>query len=954
MVNNIGSFESISPQGDSGMPQSTSPYKALAQEAGKFAAEIARNLKKKTSGGHKNEEIYFEKEVRPKASQGDTSNTQRIKLTEVEEVEEEEELVLARQSTDDFSAEDNPAASDLPQSDTTQDSSDEDMIRVTPAQVPGGMALAMAALKRKSARMSKIPKLSTRTASVTQSDTARVKPSIAGGNNQVPSTQTGGDQGNSGRSRSSSSSSSGDGQPGGSGGPPNPNPNPRGSGGGPGGGGGGGGPGPGGGGGGGAGSGGGGGAPPPPPPPPPDPYKPTTPIMGDVRKLGKDNWGVLLGGKPLPDWTGLEQAVENNHPNNWRYPNSSSESKNYKHRCEGVPDQLQQGKGDLKRWLLDVSKKLKDNGLDTIAHLQDPDDSDTMLYILTHFQKYKRTIVKTLMKDQVLLYDKYDLLNDQAAQEILLNSLEPTFRAVVRKDMTDDDTFNTLFIKTLALHIKLSFSYYEGLINKVKTRYPQAYGGENVKSMVQDNDKDCDELMGANCFEARLLLHLVINYRKAGGNDPIYLRPLEDLEMKLRAKLERSNWRDKQELFEELKDEGLFYQDIGEIARTSYEERVAENEWLPAKRIIDRQGLPRRYAANMAEGSQTSKQAEANQLTQLQNPPVRNRNKGQGQRDLSDVECFVCHKKGHYARDCPQNKNKSGKGNQKGPKGRGNQGARTNKHKKKDPKRTPPGPGDPEDKMFNGTMHHWCKKCGRFVTTHSTATHKKKSELEGAGAAVNTGIPEGDPTLVPDPCCWHADTSSAPLWDILQGFKYQVTGQCMHDGVPKKGTWILNIGLCLGVVILASLIVVSSVIFSTSVAEVVRSYLPALSPFHIPWSHDILWSILPVAGGALLGIMVYCLLPNDPAPAPDPFWADPTHGYSRREKRAAQRQSRKFNRRRWGYGSIRDHGLKPSYPRHHRSAGRYYTQPPTVIFNNRQKFPTLRRLNPMWRLFKGQ
>ncbi len=383
MVNNIGSFESISPQGDSGMPQSTSPYKALAQEAGKFAAEIARNLKKKTSGGHKNEEIHFEKEVRPKASQGDTSYTQRIKLTEVEEVEEEEELVLARQSTDDFSAEDNPAASDSPQSDTTQDSSDKDIVRVVPAEVPGGMALAIAALKRKPARASKIPKLSTRTASVIQSATARVKPSIAGGNNQVPSTQTGGNQGNSGRSRSSSSSSSSNGQPGGGGGPPNPNPNPRGGGGGPGGGGGGGGPGPGGGGG-GAGGGGGGGA--PPPPPPPDPYKPTTPIMGDVRKLGKDNWGVLLGGKPLPDWTGLEEPVENNHPNNWRYPNSSSESKNYKHRCEGVPDQLQQGKGDLKRWLLEVSNSVKSIVFQLLADIQEPplEISFSLLQLIGH------------------------------------------------------------------------------------------------------------------------------------------------------------------------------------------------------------------------------------------------------------------------------------------------------------------------------------------------------------------------------------------------------------------------------------------------------------------------------------------------------------------------------------------------------------------------------------------
>ena len=71
-----------------------------------------------------------------------------------------------------------------------------------------------------------------------------------------------------------------------------------------------------------------------------------------------------------------------------------------------------------------------------------------------------------------------------------------------------------------------------------------------------------------------------------------------------------------------------------------------------------------------------------------------------GSKDLSNIECHNCHKKGHYARNCPDKQTQGSQ--QEASAGEGKKGPWWKK---------PPANGKPEEMAWNGEVYLWCGKC---------------------------------------------------------------------------------------------------------------------------------------------------------------------------------------------------------------------------------------------------
>jgi hypothetical protein len=195
---------------------------------------------------------------------------------------------------------------------------------------------------------------------------------------------------------------------------------------------------------------------------------------------------------------------------------------------------------------------------------------------------------------------------------------------------------------------------------------------------------------------------------------------------------------------------------------------------------------------------------------------------------------------------------------------------------------TAPSAGSDQTKTYNGKAFHWCGKCNRWTTTHTTVTHKKKSEADASPAA--------NFLLLPDPSAWHAGLGSSTLledlWDIfgvhffglIFGF---AMAACLFSPIPFQALLV--------------------------VCSFVTTYHVAILPL-------VMWI-------GVLVVTIWLRPPSNDNPA--------IPRQERRQRAQAQHLSR--TRRAWYSGGIRNHNIHRKYPISLRSMGHFiWRNAPTV------------------------
>jgi hypothetical protein len=194
--------------------------------------------------------------------------------------------------------------------------------------------------------------------------------------------------------------------------------------------------------------------------------------------------------------------------------------------------------------------------------------------------------------------------------------------------------------------------------------------------------------------------------------------------------------------------EKLTYQDICRQAEDAYYRlQYDRKEWPPASHVTDTRA-PSATFGNVAlpEGSPITR-AEVLNLIQSQTPRQDAPKKG---------NCHNCGKPGHWSNKCP----KKGKIGRKNVPRTGTQVGATGANKTQSWRTVSPPPGTAMSKKVKDKTFNWCKKCRRWTTTHTTATH--------TGQCQNTAnsTPAAQASLsafsVADPSVWLLDLDDPP------------------------------------------------------------------------------------------------------------------------------------------------------------------------------------------------
>ena len=414
--------------------------------------------------------------------------------------------------------------------------------------------------------------------------------------------------------------------------------------------------------------------------------KPPKPIMGDIV-LSYKTYEPWTGGKPKADWSGLvADAGKVPLPTQLRPVGSKAATALIK-RSEGIFADAKskfKSKGDLDYFCRSLHQFFKMHGMDTISYRKDPQDTTKMISVFTDYPCLSSTVVKSQTEWIRSCYDDYDKQNDDSARECFLNSLSDSLKKEIQTKTKPDDLFVDVFVTFVENERPLSGNLYASMEKKVLSLHISKYQGANVKAMATSTREMIQELVRARAWDSVKNTTLCRIFATASANNPEYTNPMYHLLDKVKCEvLKIINMTNVQKL-EHMIEVKASHDDILNTATDLYNEQTIEGmERWPA--MINSRDL----------------KAPTALLSQIPD-----RENGNGRRRTNK------HK---------DKFNRQSKGGKQG------------KHKGPSPSDKPAKMvnGQPVyEKKFFGRLHQWCAKCNRWTTSHSTATHVGKKDLQ--------------------------------------------------------------------------------------------------------------------------------------------------------------------------------------------------------------------------------
>ena len=467
-------------------------------------------------------------------------------------------------------------------------------------------------------------------------------------------------------------------------------------------------------------------------------FRPNKPIMGNHIQIDSNKFISFTGGKPNPAWTDTEEGSATATPStpSQRRDHYSPE-KGYYHHQKGLSKKFDRT-DDLIVFENAVWGKLTNCGLDTIAYVADPVEANRMTNVVKEHTRFTLESIKIKIAPQLLKYDSYDKENDRTATMMLLSSLEAEFQDTIQQLIDDSTPFPVVWMEIVHATHSVSIERFDQIALQIKKQHPSMFAGENMEQMCKVYHKLAQELTTAGQYDHNLTLRMVKTALLAGGKDnEDYRYDLRALKKKLTVSTEllTIGYMGNEDKEKHMVKKKLTFLDICQEITNCYRLAKDNANWPPASNAPDSKAPPAGFG-NVTQGTVQLVGPNGNKYAMVLQPSVGGSTFGgrSGRGPKPTDTCNNCGQTGHWARECPQKKNSSGGQG-------GSRGTSSNSGQNKSWKSTFSG----EKQTRHGRVFEWCKQCGRYTTTHNTATHTKKS---------TNPAPTSNYMMVEDPSAW--------------------------------------------------------------------------------------------------------------------------------------------------------------------------------------------------------
>ena len=638
--------------------------------------------------------------------------------------------------------------------------------------------------------------------------------------------------------------------------------------------------------------------------------KPSNPNMGTCEETyaGSSSYYLVFGGKPKPDWTGIEDITDRTMSDLcFRSLDPVAGQKSTYYRTKGITTKFE-AKDSLNDFQRTVWDHLIKYGLDTISYLPDPKDTAKVLCTVNNHAQFTgdMILVETLSAKVFKNYDIWDKKHDIEAKEFLLSSLSPE----LKKDFEpfydrDKDTFSMTWLRLVHYLVSSNSKTFDKLKDNVRKTRPQQYSGQNIEKMSADYMKIGKELENAGYFDHSLVLNMVDGFLCASKDEKgTFHYCMNDLRRKVDKIQRETIFMSKTDQANYYAKEKLTYKDVCFSAVKEYKTLCDENMWEPKKLPKDRHG-PAKQTINLA----TIK--EAYNLVANMSPrhnEQKNNNNGDKykKQNGNKLFCHNCGKKGHFSKDCTEHK-------------RTEEERKDLRHKNLAPwQLKAPSSKEGHSKVVNKRTYHWCAKCENWTSTHNTQTHgkgrtftKNNNQKFSNNKKKTTFAPETNLTSF-EPEAWLLEfekpSRNTNPFSILNLIKYIY--------------FVLTLAILLGLPIPNYTQVIDTLLQTTWTQETILNTLVSTLDtitHHIKMYQVILGPLCWIITGYLA-----CKIPAWYTPQFDPVLLQPEPRSRRRQSR-----SRSTSHSRHKIGSAYDYNLTPKYPLRLRNENRFNTRSST-------------------------